>query len=255
MADTPKLPESWDSYIGFVDDAPASVMLNLALEPIAPLEDLPVLHFWSVDMIDAGPHGMGTAEEAEAFAPIEDAVTEAAEKLGLVQVGRLRNHGYFQLTYYGAEDIIEKLGALAHEALDDERRATLKFGTDDDPEWNYYLSFLCPAPQQRQWMNDRNVVQQFMQHGDPLTPRPVDHFADFPSENTARAFANIIAEQGFDVDVREPTDENPNWVVQGIREDEVTLGHIHGVVMTLTTMAEEAGGAYNGWGAALLPPG
>ncbi len=250
----PELPEAWDSYLGLVDDAPASILLNLALEAHAPVEGLGVLHYWSADMLDAGPSGMGTGEEAEAFAEIEDAVTAAAAEIGLLQVGRLRNHGYFQFHYYGPSDLSEQLGAIAHRILDEGRRDSLQIGSKEDPQWEYFLGFLCPTPEQRRWMNDRNVVMQFMQHGDPLTPRPIDHFAYFPDQASATAFAKACADAGFEAGVGEPHEDNPNWSVQAVREDSIDLNHIHGVVLDLTEMAETCGGSYDGWGAPLVQP-
>ena len=242
-----EIPDEWDFYPCRVDDAPASLTLNLWFREYAPLPEAPMLYWASIEMSAPDEHGMGTAAEAESLHPISDRIVESAATLGLYQVGRLRNNGYWQLSFYGPRGMASELHAVAKAATG---ALELEVGSKDDAEWDYYFSFLCPDAERWQWIMDRRVVEQLESHGDDLSkPRRVDHWVHFRTPDERGRFLAAAQARGFAVEAETgPADEGElPYGAQIHRSDSVRLADIHDVVMDLKALAEQSGGDYDGW--------
>lgn len=234
-------PEDWDFYVCLVDDAQASISLNLGFEHTAPVAGTDTLYWIRIQMLDAAEHGSGSATEAEILYPVEDHITGRAQTNGFLYVGRLRNNGCWQLTFYGPANRLEALQSLANGLGGREVEA----GSKPDPSWTYYREFLFPSAERRQWMQDRRVVEVLAKEGDALRlPRRVDHWIDFPTANARDAFVGDAAREGFEV---EEAIDDVRFGARVHRVDSVELEHIHQVVMTLLKLAEPHAGDYDGW--------
>lgn len=247
-----EVPEHWDSYPSYLDDAPASFLFNMGLGDHAPIESAPFLYLVRVNMVEPGDHGMGTPAEAQRFAWFEDQLSEAAAARGLFTAGRLRTQGRWEVAMYGAEGI--DLAAVLDTFSPGDRDFEIALGGGEDPEWGFYWELLFPDRERFQWMMDRNVVMQLEDHGDDVeAPRLVDHAISFPDEKSLEAFVAASREIGCSESQRHKRDDEENpWMVELQKEDPVALGHIHGVVMELIELAEQHGGDYDGWGAPIV---
>ena len=175
LPDPASVNEHWDSYLALVDEAAASLLINMHFLERGPLLAAPFLHHWALPMRWPGPHGLGTAEEAEGFAAVEEQVTELLISRGFYPVGRLRTAGYWQVSYYAPSEQGQAMHDVLLEVMGEGVAARVHAQCASDPEWDYFLEFLCPDEQQLQWMTDRDVVMQLVEHGDSLAPRPVQH--------------------------------------------------------------------------------
>jgi hypothetical protein len=238
-------------YPCVVDGAPASIYLDMRYEHVAPPAGAHTRYSIAVRMRDAGPPGVGTAEEAEALNTAEEALIARAAGLGLVYVGRLRNRGEWDVTFYGPPGREVRLRDAAGTYVDDRE---VIVHVHDDPQWRYYFELLLPDAERRQWIDDRRVVQVLKEHGDVLgAPRRVDHFASFGSAGARDAFVQAAATAGFalaDASHDEPA-ERP-FDAHVYRDDPVELDHIHDVVMILVDAAAEHRGSYDGWEAGIV---
>lgn len=239
----------WDFYLCRVDDAAASIQVALHFETGERPVECDTLHVVSFEMRDADDHGMGSEGEAERLWPAEDALIAKLTKKGFVQVGRLRNRGNWQLSFYGPARRTDKFLRIAEKAA---KGAERRFWThvDGDAEWSYYTTFLLPDAERRKWMADRAVVDQLLKHGDVLaTPRKVDHELHFPSTEAAELFLEAAQLRGY---VRDRVEAEPGadgrHMVLVHRVDPVELDHIHGVVMDLAELAAPYDGDHTGWG-------
>lgn len=242
----------WDFYYCRVDDAPASVFLNFQYQQERP--PLDTLYYAGLQMLDPADHGMGGPEDAEALWALEDAITTSAAGAGFTYVGRLRNKGDWQLTFYGDAGKEAALEEVVVRALADADRG-YRIGSQADAEWGYYDEFLMPDAERWQWIMDRRVVQQLEGSGDQLdTPREVDHFIHFADADARDAFGRAAAELGFRIEALDPDQTNELPFGMSVhRNDAVNLNHIHDVVMTLSDLADENAGDYDGWGCVLVP--
>lgn len=240
----------WDFYFCRVDDAPASMTVDLALDALAPIAGASQVYALHLPCQDPGEHGLGSAAEVERLGPLEDAIAERLLAAGLVFVARLRNKGRWQLTFYGTPDLEGAIEKVVREVLaGTDQEYALTGG--DDPDWEYFRGFLLPDAERAQWMRDRRVVSALADHDDDLAaPRPVDHYVRFPRGGDVRGFLDAVRERGFSADL--PAEDDPDVGISAVREDPVELEHIHGVVMELSQLVQAHGGEYDGWGAPIV---
>lgn len=232
--------DAFDFYPCLVDGEPASIYVNLRFEGAhAPDADTRYTVAWKLR--DPGGHGIGTADEADEVNAREEAVIARATELGLVYVGRLRHRGIWEAVFYGAEGHIAALRAVAGDAA--------RIKCDDDREWRYYTELLLPDAERRQWMDDRRLVQILREQGDNLaTPRHVDHYAAFASEQHRDAFVATATRDGFAlVEASHDASAELPYVAHMGRTDAIELDHIHDVVMILVDATTQHGGRYSGW--------
>src|SRR5262245_37359374 len=111
----------WEFYPCRVDDAPATILLNLAYRG-GGREGRDTLYYVGFQILEPGAHGMGDAADAERLWALEDGVTKAAAAAGLTYVGRLRNRGDWQLTFYGKAGNEAALEELVTRALSGNER-------------------------------------------------------------------------------------------------------------------------------------
>jgi len=239
------LKDDWDFYPCRVDDAPGSIFLNLALAHQLGVLEEDTLYAVAIRMAECDAHGMGSADEAEVLHPVEDALVSALTAQGLCFVGRLRNHGLWQVTFMGPPDHEPHVERLAGAHLDPLPRS-FSIVAKHDPEWTYYSDFLFPNEERMRWIQDRRVVDALQREGDPLTAsRRVDHWIYFPDSESQAAFVSAAAEAGFQA--LEPRGTAPDFAVQVHRIDAVQLESIHEVTTFLADLAARFDGDYDGW--------
>lgn len=241
------IEDDWDFYPCWVDDASASICLNLALAKAAPIEGEDTLYAAQISMRDADQHGMGSSEEAETLWPIEDQIIESVSPLGCRFVGRLRNNGVWQLTFMGPAGAEPDLAREIRGTLAPSGHAFELFSKPDHA-WSYYLEFLHPNHERMQWIMNRRVVDSLAKHGDPLTEaRRIDHWIYFADSPKRDAFAGAATARGFSSSELEPTDGQRPLGLQIWRTDHVELEKIHALTMELERLAQQHEGEYDGW--------
>ncbi len=236
--------DAYEFYPCLVDRAPASIYVNLRYESERPTEA--ATRYWAeITMLDPGPHAIGTAAEADVLDALELAAIKRLGARGLIYVGRVRNRGTWEMTFYGPASHHEAIDEVARDAAPARRTET---GSQLDPDWSYYRELLLPDDERRQWMDDRRLVDVFREQGDRLvTPRRVDHWAQLASAAARDAFITTATQRGFTVAATSEDDGDRPFGVQVSRIDPIELDHIHDVVMILVDAAVQHGGEYDGW--------
>jgi len=249
------VPDEWDFYVCRVDDAPASIMLNMWFGRNAPIETAGTLYWCAIEMLRPDANGMGDEAERKALQVVEDRFGEWAQQRGLYFVGRMRNSGTWQLTYYGPPGRQAELEAKAAEELRGKKRK-LMAGSREDPAWSYYFEFLWPDAERLQWMADRRVVASLEQHGDPLVqPRRIDHWIYFGSAANRDAFVEVVTRDGFTLqESGEGAGGERPFSAHIYRMESVQLDDIHATVMSLVELAQEHRGEYDGWETSVEKP-
>lgn len=238
--------DEFDFYPCLVDDAPASIYVNLRHEHEA-LDGADTRYTLAIRMREPDTHGIGTAGEAAALNLVEEAAIARARELGITYVGRVRTRGIWETVLYGPAGHVTVLETLVRERAGDRR---IEVRSAADPTWSYYRDLLLPDDERRQWMDDRRLVQILREQGDVLvTPRRVDHWAYFASATDRDAFVAAATAAGFALEEASheaDAGEQPYgaWVH---RTDPIELDHIHDVVMTLVDAARAHRGRYDGW--------
>jgi hypothetical protein len=223
-----------------VDDAPASIYVNLKYE-----RDRPAMadtcYRVAIELQEPGVYGIGGADEGEALSSLEEQLIAAAPALHYV--GRVRNRGTWESVFYGAP------GQRAALQLPDTGGHRMRVFADPDPDWGYYTDLLLPDAERRQWTDDRRMVTILSEQGDVLvTPRRVDHHAYFPTARARVAFVAQLVPDGFTLALAtEELDREWPFGAQIQRSDAIELDHIHDVVMIVVDAAIAHGGRYERW--------
>lgn len=243
------VPDEWDFYPCKVDDAPASIFLNMSFANRAPVESADTLCWLIIRMREPDGHGMGTASEAAVLGPVEDSVASEVTAGGVFFVGRLRNKGIWQCVFYGPPGCAERVADAARRLVEPTER-DFETGTRPDRDWTCYRAFLFPDEERHQWMLDRRVVDRLAEEGDPLTqPRRIDHWSYFADKAQRGAFVEEARALGFAVQAETegngPADRP--FGAQIHRVDSVKLEEVHQVAWALYGVARRHGGEYDGW--------
>jgi hypothetical protein len=237
----------WDSWRAQAPEGPVAVALDLSLEGSVPDPARPALLRVAYPLRAPGPDGLPTADEGEALARVEDALSAALGAIGATYVGRVTLAGTRQHLFYlaGGVSPVEALAAaapgLAGYAVTTQEQA--------DPAWQCWGDELAPPPRARRWMEDRREVEALARHGERVgEARAIDHQASFPSVEAREAFAAEAAALGFTLAERRDDAPPPApFAIDLCRDDLLTLRHMHGVSWTLLELARRHGGGYHGW--------
>ena len=244
--------EDWDYYPCRVDDKPASIFLDLALASSGPRPSSPHLLWIGLQIIEGGEHEMGVEPDVSELYELEDSIVCAAQALGMVFIGRLRNGGDWQLTFQGRPEDEAALEPLVIDALGTSHRG-YRVGGQPDPDWSYYFDFLYPPAERLQWISDRRAVDQLRKRGDALSvPRAVEHRVEFDAGADLENFYSQVRQHGFKVsEVGSPP---AGRVVVGlVREDALDGLQIHSVVMNIIALSAPDGGHFLGWSCPFVP--
>jgi regulator of RNase E activity RraB len=250
MQSAVRVLDQWDFYPCHVDAAPASIFLNMWFAQAAPIPGADTLYWVRAPMADPEEHGMGSEHEASTFSPVEDAIASKATAAGLYYVGRIRNQGIWQMSFFGPAGRDRQLARWARGAMAGLERI-VQTGSRSDPQWSFFWEFLFPDRERLQWMRDRDLVETLARQGDSLTsPRRIDHWLHFAESAARQRFVDAVAALGFRVaresDGHGEGNDHP-FAVCIHREETVELEEIHVTVMTLIELADERGAEYDGW--------
>lgn len=241
----------WDFYLLTLNEnrEPASIALDFALTDSAPDRRRPRLlcvrvpYLGGVQEKPAPP-----VEESAALDQISKDLESALKMAsGALHVGRLSTNSFREFFYYArTSDALERVVdgiARRHEPY------KILYQDKSDPEWKYFLEFLCPTEISLQWMKNRDTVGALGEAGDNLsTSRLISHWLYFPTEIARQAFLVEAGESGFAVKERFPSQKGKDrFGVEITRTDVAELDHIHGVAVDLMKAADRQGGDYDGW--------
>lgn len=241
----------WDYYMCLIDDAAASIFLNMELIERAP--DITRSWLLSVELTMQQPRedGLSSQQEAQALYTLEDELIEQIEQatnfeyIGrLTFAGRRILYGYLSVTQSGEAER-EWLEPLLQKYDDYQARYELRH----DPQWLHYTQWLYPGELERAEMSNRRVVLKLQEYGDQLhVPRQVEHLIMFAARTRAALFITSMAELGYQSTSEPQAQEDGAWAVQLQRIDSVELDHINQVVHQLREHAAAHDGIYDGWG-------
>jgi hypothetical protein len=241
----------WDFYRCLVNDASASIFLDLTLQADAPQPERPhLLSVW-VYMLNPRLDGLSNSNEETQLFEIEDRLAAVlADRAGALYVGRITTSGRREYYYYAT-------AATGFEAAVSEGMSVFPAyrhdcDEQDDAQWLQYLELLYPPPREMQRIRDRWVVETLEENEDLLhVPREVDHYLYFPSEQSRQVFVAQANGAGFAVKDTIPPDaatERPNrFGLRIVRSHPVDLKTVDSLVTELIDRAVAVGGEYDGW--------
>jgi uncharacterized protein (TIGR01619 family) len=200
-------------------------------------------------------NGFATEEEEPLLTKIEDSFIDAVEiTTSAILVGRVTTCGRREFYFYAkSEEGFQDSIAEALEAFEDYEFET---GAQEDEEWSQYFDVLYPSPEDAQQIFNRQVIERLSESGDSLnTPRPVDHFANFKTDEDRSQFIQATAGSGYKVIDQDYNDEDGHEFPYGVslqRVSPVDWDTIDEITFELFDLAREHNGDYEGWGSQVV---
>lgn len=265
--------ENWDSYFCTVDEERAFIVVNLGFAIDAPLAGYPFLGYVGFAIQRPDENGFPDDAEDEALNGLEDALLEAfGQGESACCVGHCLSGGRLDVYFYlrCAESWTERVGAVLKGRTDHEWES----GSHDDPDWELYFNFLFPDDHALLQMQNRRMWAELEERGCDLgQSRPLEHWAEFSTQEQARAFGDAARALGYgveepslagadmehseipeeletdgdaeDAEEGSATGNGNGWQVRLSRPDKPE--DIEEVSLALFDLAKEHGGDYMGW--------
>jgi hypothetical protein len=241
------MTDNWDFYSLRVDGEPASIFVDLGIQPQVPLTTHPYMAYVRLHMNRPRPDGLSSQEEFDTLVEIEKSLEThlCSDKVGYV--GRNTSGGCRDFYFYAATATNWK--SKVDRTLSAFKGYKYETGERSDAEWSVYLNFLLPGERDRQRIENRRVCEALEHRGDPLTlPREIDHWGYFPTLEAADAFIAATSAQGFQARTKPAIGEGPlRFGVQIWRIDTPSFAGIDDVTLPLFDAAKRHGGEYDGW--------
>ncbi len=193
--------------------------------------------------------GLSSNEEFENLSAIEDRLQEfILSKHNSTYAGRLTTDGRRDFYFYIGDTIL--YDKTVSESMVAFPPYTFDFGIKEDSQWLQYLNFIYPNPRQFQSIQNRRVVDNLEENGDPLTKeRRVDHWIYFKTEEDRVSFLAKIKDEGFQIVNKDFDIENSDfpYSLQIARVDKVDIDSVNDYTLNLWELAEQFKGDYDGW--------
>lgn len=244
------MSDEWDFYFARVNDAVASIFVDLGLKADAPNDKRPWLLWVWVEMQSPRPDGLSSGEEAPKLYEIEESLNSMIPPVcGAQLVGRITGSNRREYYFYGEEP--GELDAAVERAMKTFESYGFQTGSAFQPDWEQYLGLLYPSATNLQRMMNRRVLDTLAEQGDVHEqPRKVDHWLEFPSAQARAAARSTLEAIEFAIEgeyeAEEPEAALPHSLVVS-RVDSVDTHTINGITLELARLAGEHGGNYDGW--------
>lgn len=242
----------WEWYQRLVDERPVLAQVNVGVLGGEPDAGRPFIVRADAAIRDADAEGLPGKAEFARLESLGERLMAAAARVGApeclgVLTGRGRRSWYFGVATSPA----------LQEALREAARwagSEVEVSATRDPGWKVLEEELLPSPEEIRWNADMSVIAQLEEAGDDMaSPRPIVHYAYFPSGDARREFVGWLEESGFAVEgMIEPGEQN---ALPGVKFSHVGVPEI-GEVFERTSgaaiEAEKCGGEYDGWETAVV---
>lgn len=246
---TVEVPQDWALYFSRIEDNPAAIRLNLALDKIAPIDGYKYAVSFSTEMLDPSENGFPKNEEFQMLNSIEDDTTAALEGKDTIMAAVIKCNGLFEIYLY----------AKTQKGHDDLFRSVMKaypqysysVDVNEDAEWDTYFNFLYPNDYEFQTIQNQRVLVHLQQRGDnEEMEREVDHFLYFPTEESREKYIRQVEALSYKVLAKEKNENNPEYpyTLNISRQDNTVWSNVNEYVWELISLAKECDGLYDGWG-------
>jgi hypothetical protein len=191
------------------------------------------------------PDGMPANEEFKKLTALEDALQALVQQHESIYVGRVTVDGHRHFYIYTPDS--EAAWAARLDTLGASHGYPLAFAFQSDESRDGYWRELFPTEDDWQVIKDLGVIEALQKEGDDGTAsRQIDHWAYFPSQDTAEQFGGWAKGSGYTVDGSDVSD-GEKFCVRFSHTGTVQLADITSRTIALRRRASELGGDYDGW--------
>ena len=239
----------WDTYLGFIDEKPAAIVLDMEVSQEIDTEQYN--HAFAVRFSLKWPNedGLHIGSEADELNEVEEAFSESVELKQYIYVGRITTDGIRDIIFYSTQEEAEVLVLHAKDYYHTLGYEVEVYKIEEETYWEFYFEVLYPNPYQFQHMGNHSLLEALEDSGDKLeVPRKVEHIILFQKEKMMKRFIKVVKNEGFTIEENSfKTDEEGNYVTCIIRVDSVDYEAIDDLTDLLLEIAEKYEGEYGGW--------
>ncbi len=250
------MSDQWDHYFARIDDAVASIFMDLGLRVDAPVEKRPWLLWVWIVLKSPKPDGLASAEEAPQLHGIGEALDSTiSATCGAQLVGRVTGNGRREFYFYAAEP--GELQAAVASVMNNFPGYRQEIGSTYQPDWEQYF-LLYPSESNLERMQNRRLLEALAAEGDVHElPRKVEHWFSFADESTRGTCRDLLEFREFLSEGESQSEEEGEQMPFALvvsRTASVDSHSINGITIELARLAREHGGRYDGWECAVTRP-
>ncbi len=240
------IPQNWEFYLCSVDENPAKIRVNLALNEWLPNANYTKVTWFYTKFQTIDEYGFHTSEEFDKLCQIEDEIANFIENKGGVMLGVIKSNGILDLYFQSSSslDFEKHIQEIMYNTFPE-----YEFGVQSgiDPEAETYYSTLYPNEFELLCIQNNKVLSQLENNEDDFEKeRNIDYWLVFNTEENRTSFVKNIELQGFEIkDTDKIPNENHPWMLCISRVD--FLKNINEITWNLTQLAKEYNGIYDGW--------
>lgn len=241
--------EDWDTYTANYKKGPGSVLVDLSLKKVAPIEGLSYVAAIGVMCKDCQDDGMPTRKELEKCYVISDTIKAKLDKLVLNRMAGTFTYRCDRLDYFYVSDtsrIRERMTTLFKVYFPTYKPYII---LRKDKDWGVYNDILYPNEENAERMENQKVVMKLVDAGDKLNiERPVIHWVDFVTEKDRSCFMAYASNHGFAIETSMKRVET-EWLykMKLVRSDLPDLENITRITIELNREIKKCKGIYEGW--------
>lgn len=239
--------QQWEFYLCSIEQAPASILVDMSAASAAPVTDLPFLASIRVRLQMPDPEGMSSAAELDQLTAIEDHLLTVLPRTGAARyVGRCTAAGCRVFYFYVA--CTEQWPQRAAAAMSRFGHFEFEAATREERDWETYFDVLYPDEEDLQRIQNRRVCDVLEENGDELiSAREIEHWAYFPDATARARFIATVEALGFEIQQLWDEQEASRCGIRFSRIDLPSFTGIDEVTLPLYQAALAAGGDYDGW--------
>ena len=200
-----------------------------------------------VELKNPHENGMPSADEVEELEKVDDVIDRYMRMHNGCYAGRITVDGARHYRCYVAwpeELIIDML-----QQIQVETGYEPGYYLEDDMDRKAYWEDLFPDRISWEVCQNIRLIETIRESGDDLeTPRHIDHFIYFDSEEKAQDFIAWAEQSEYELESAGPSeDESPRFLVRLGHQCSLELFEISGHTIALLEAADQFGGEYDGW--------
>lgn len=226
----------------------SSVIVNLTVGDLAPLKNFPTLLRISIPLLEPTVHGLSSSSEHPTLDALDrDLVAALDQHCQALFVARELTRGMMRFFFYVDTDC--QPAAVIADVLRHYPAYRYRLSRTRDPEWNVYFDELYPSRIEFQLLADHERGAAAAASGDELDiPRPICHWAYFPSAECREKFLQFVHAHGFLsrlIDPLHPAASSFGYCAELARNDRADHPYLDDLVMWLHAKADEFSGYYD----------
>ncbi len=244
--------KGWKPYLCNVNNKPASILVDLELRKMAPIEAKPWLLWVWVYFQSPRSDGLSSANEAPILYEIEDALyPQVSSTCNALLCGRITTEGRREFYFYGETDV--DFRRAVEIALSGFKKYKFDLGQKRDPSWEQYINVLYPWPEDLQKIANMDTLDVFAKQGDVHSVlRAVQHWLYFPSNQARNLFRSAALAAGFKIDSETTSKSELPFAISVVCVQPIDQISIDTTVLELMNLCQNFGGDYDGWEAPVI---